>query len=842
MQFTPDLMPNFVTLVAVAAVVGLVCLWIAWILSMGPIRGTLATLCRVGWILPLFLAFFPETMTEQLPRTMTLKPVHVLLDDSASMTRENAAETPSAKADEMLSLVTDECSRLGCIPKVTRLSEQDEDVKAGYTPLSNVLDSWIYKVGADPWLVVTDGGDFKPTEKWHPSLRGAGLPSAPVAAGAPVANNSRALIVGFAPQGRRNVWIKDFDAAPFSFEDKPIVVDVTLGRSDDAEAERVQVQVLTGETALATVNAEFKVGDKEASLSATVPPLPRGQHLLTIRALPTAGEAALWDNTVHAQIEVMPNTVGVLHLLGSPSWDGRFLRRYLKAEPKYDLISFFILRDPWDSQQVNERELSLIPFPVERLFREELSNFRVVVIQNFTLSQFLLAEYQSNLVKFVQEGGGLLFIGGPRSLTPTDLRNSGDMAEDFSSPIGGPGSPGSGRAATLSQILPFEVDQNSLGRDTLIMPDFGDDEEGEMSQPAETSRVSSTGPAYDPDLEFKVELAKPEPAKRSLANVYEDWEALAEPLTSWKTAKGIHHMERVRFKKDTTTILLNAKTSGTGGAKEIPLAVASYPGKGRALWIFSDSLWRLAMTPEAGASRQVYNRFMHGAMTWLMRQDLRKPLVAKGFMLTGGRRRAAGFRVALQGPAARYFEASPDWKVSACGAVVASDKLQVVKHGDGELEISGPLPAVLAGGARCTLEVDGTHPAFGSVKAAITAVYPETFKDEELDAAPQKLEELARLTGANLALPPSDTTEAIRVWLERATGQDGVALPSRFKTLRNFYWVLDRFWFWLLLLLMPLEVVIRKWDQLAGGGRSRDESDGDGDSVGPQAVAGEASR
>ena len=108
----------------------------------------------------------------------------------------------------------------------------------------------------------------------------------------------------------------------------------------------------------------------------------------------------------------MSNTIGVLHILGAPTWDGRFLRRYFKSEPKYDMISFFILRDPTDSQFVKERDLSLIPFPVDRLFTEELENFSAVVIQNFTLYQFLQREYQENLVKFVKNGGGLLFMGG----------------------------------------------------------------------------------------------------------------------------------------------------------------------------------------------------------------------------------------------------------------------------------------------------------------------------------------------------------------------------------------------------------------------------------------------
>ncbi len=64
------------------------------------------------------------------------------------------------------------------------------------------------------------------------------------------------------------------------------------------------------------------------------------------------------------------------------------MRRQLKLEPKYDLVSFYILRDPWDEQLVEERELSLIPFPVDKLFNEELANFKLVIMQNFSMKRF----------------------------------------------------------------------------------------------------------------------------------------------------------------------------------------------------------------------------------------------------------------------------------------------------------------------------------------------------------------------------------------------------------------------------------------------------------------------
>lgn len=774
------------------AAIGLVLQCMAWAPRIGLFSSVLATLLRTAWLAPIFLAFFPQTTSEELPRSMQLKPVHVLLDDSESMGFAYAdGDSPKQQSVRLIKDLEEGCARYGCALRLTRFSELDQEVRQGYTPLSSVLDSWMYKIGPEPWLLLTDGADQMPTEPWSASLRRVGAPL-PARAKAEATNLSaeseaatRGLIVGFAPRGRDNIWIKDTNVPPFSFEDRPLTFDVRLRRShQDLAAELVQVQVLTGEQALATVNAQFQKGESETEVAVAVPPMPRGQHLLSIRALPTAGETMLWDNTAHAQIEVMPNTVGVLHLLGSPSWDGRFLRRYLKSEPKYDLISFFILRDPWDSQQVNERELSLIPFPVERLFREELPNFRVVVLQNFTLFQFLLPEYQQNLVRFVMDGGGLLFLGGPRALMSSDLSSS-----------------------PLKQILPFNVDEDSL--QSMPLFGFGDD----MVAPSSDDK----GPAYDGELAFSVEFADPPAEKRALANVYDDWEALHGPLTAWRGGKGLHHMERMQFKEDKVTPLLHAKTA----KGRMPLAVASYPGKGRALWVFTDSLWRLAMSGKDHGSRDNYNRFLQGAMTWLLRQDLRKPLVAKGFHIAGGRGKARTFRVAIQGPAARYYEASNDWRLSVCSVQVPTDKVNAQRIGADEWELQGSMPVNLAGGERCTLSIEGQHPAFGSVKAEITAIEPQVFRDQDLDATPKKLEELAKLTEASLVLPPKDAGRELETWLAKITGTDGVALPARYKTESDHFWMFSKPWFWLLLACLPLEVLVRRWQHLIGGGGAR---------------------
>ena len=201
-----------------------------------------------------------------------------------------------------------------------------------------------------------------------------------------------------------------------------------------------------------------------------------------------AGEKVLWDNSKVVVLEVLPNTVGVLHLLGSPSWDGSFVRRYLKAEPRYDLISFFILRDPFDDTQVDERELSLIPFPVDQLFGEELKNLRVVIMQNFSLVRFLQPQHQQNLVDFVLRGGALLFIGGSRSLKYNDI---------VTSPLG--------------KIL--QVDKR-------------------------TASLQRKHGSWDKDLEFRLRFAQPSADQRALASIYDDWLEMREELLSFDGGRG----------------------------------------------------------------------------------------------------------------------------------------------------------------------------------------------------------------------------------------------------------------------------------------------------------------
>ena len=737
----------------------MILLWVSWVLVYGIRRGSFAILLRFFWTLPIVLMMFPEVLTVQVPSTVSVKPIHVFVDDSSSMKKGEWL----GKSEEIISSLKEDCNRLACKVKVSYLSSFFPGNKEDLSRINDALVSWYYDVSTDPWMILSDGGNYKPRAAWSSSL--ASLASSD---GSP-----RGLIVGFNDDELENIWVQSSEDTMFSFEGKSISLSVDLFRNSSSEDLPVQIQVSSGKKHLATSNVVFRSDEQQIQVDIPLPSLQRGNHFINIEALPTANEAIVWDNKVHRNLEVMPNTIGVLHLLGSPSWDGRFIRRYLKSEPKYDLISFFILRDPVDHQLTNERELSLIPFPVDRLFTQELPNFRSVVLQNFSLYQFLEPNYQENLVKFVKEGGGLLFIGGSRAFSSADYRSS-----------------------ALADILPFETKGGSEASSSPLS----------LLTPVPMANDRS-GPYYDPNLSFTVEPAKPEGESRELANVYDDWLRLIPEFKGDSEFKGLHHMENVKFKEGEYTPLLEAKLSS---GKRIPLAVASYPGKGRALWIFSDSFWQIAMNENI--SRQVYYDFFNSAMTWLLREEFRKPISLQNLELSANESHTK-FSFLAHGPASSYLDSAKTWQVTACGYPIQFDKLLINKLGSQSWKIQGSFDKVLQGGTVCNLMLSGEHSSFGSVKTRIGGQVPEVFTDKDVPFSLQSLESLAEITKSQLGFYPKQRT-MIDSWLGSVTGNMGVSAPSRNKSFSDYFWVLKTWWVYLLLLCLPFEVLVRRWPEL----------------------------
>ncbi|MDO8804288.1 MAG: hypothetical protein Q7R35_07650 [Elusimicrobiota bacterium] len=135
-------------------------------------------------------------------------------------------------------------------------------------------------------------------------------------------------------------------------------------------------------------------------------------------------------------VSVVREKLRVMYLAGRPSFEYAYLRDFLKSQSTIDLVSFVILRNPEDLPNVDERELSLIPFPVNEIFLRDIGHFDVFLMQDFDLRRFAPdPNYVLSLSDFVRKGGGLAVIGGPSAF----------------------GSGGYGTMPPLNDILPVEV-------------------------------------------------------------------------------------------------------------------------------------------------------------------------------------------------------------------------------------------------------------------------------------------------------------------------------------------------------------------------------------------------
>ncbi|MBI2088966.1 MAG: hypothetical protein HYT78_09525 [Deltaproteobacteria bacterium] len=266
----------------------------------------------------------------------------------------------------------------------------------------------------------------------------------------------------------------------------------------------------------------------ETRLSLSYTPREVGPQSFTLSIPVQPGEAIAQNNHRDFKLDVQRDKIRVLTLSGSPSWNYRFLRLGLKQDPSIDLVSFVFLRTPTDSVDVPDNQLSLIPFPIDEIFLEELRNFDVLILDDFSHRSYFNIVYLEKVRDFVRDGGGLAMLGGVRSF------DSGGYAE-----------------SQLSEVLPVEMDGKS---------------------------------GYEIGAELRAVLTpagKGHPITRLLSDAQANEQA-------WKQLPLLTTLNRVRRVKGETLLLANT-SGGRGGA---PLLAVGRFGKGRTLAFMSDDLWR----------------------------------------------------------------------------------------------------------------------------------------------------------------------------------------------------------------------------------------------------------
>ena len=214
----------------------------------------------------------------------------------------------------------------------------------------------------------------------------------------------------------RDIRVVDVQAPSLTFLHYPADVSATVQVWGYA-GETLAVVLQRDGRVVATQRMEVHADDTEQRMIFPLEPDSIGEFAYTISIAPRLGEALTDNNRVDFPLSVVRDKIRVLLVCGSPTWNYRFLRQALKLDPSIDLLSFVILRTANDVVNVPESQLSLIPFPTERLFTRELRNFDLIIFENFDSRRYFPVTYLQNVARYVRRGGAFAMIGGPLSFS-----------------------------------------------------------------------------------------------------------------------------------------------------------------------------------------------------------------------------------------------------------------------------------------------------------------------------------------------------------------------------------------------------------------------------------------
>lgn len=200
---------------------------------------------------------------------------------------------------------------------------------------------------------------------------------------------------------------------------------------------------IVGEMATLMVRAEDPQGgtmDLSVSLNGGAPervrveagkdtPVPieierRGENIIVIEAPPGPEELTLANNRAATSIAGVRDRLRVLLVTGKPNQAGRVWRDLLKSDPSVDLVHFTILRPPFKVDYARPDELALIEFPTEELFEEKLTEFDLIIFDQYERQGVITQGYLANMSRYVADGGALLIVAGEQFAGPASLARS----------------------------------------------------------------------------------------------------------------------------------------------------------------------------------------------------------------------------------------------------------------------------------------------------------------------------------------------------------------------------------------------------------------------------------
>lgn len=146
-----------------------------------------------------------------------------------------------------------------------------------------------------------------------------------------------------------------------------------------------------------------------------------GLNLFEVGIETAPGELTGLNNILAIPIEGVREKLRVLLVSGEPHNGERTWRNLLKADPNVDLVHFTILRPPEKQDGTPTNELSLIAFPTRELFVQKIKEFDLIIFDRYSNQTFLPTLYFENMVRYVRDGGAMLFAVGPEFVARNGL-------------------------------------------------------------------------------------------------------------------------------------------------------------------------------------------------------------------------------------------------------------------------------------------------------------------------------------------------------------------------------------------------------------------------------------
>lgn len=504
-------------------------------------------------------------------------------------------------------------------------------------------------------------------------------------------------------EGLKDIAIDQIKVDDFAFVRNSVTAEVEL-KGRGFKGESISVVLKREGRVVATQQVRFVSNEDTQTVAFTFTPDQTGRFVYTVSTPVFPDEAVAENNTRSFALKVIRDRMRVLLVSGRPTWDERFLRGLLKQDPNVELISFYILRNTGDNTGTvnDERELSLIPFPMDEIFREKLDTFDVVVFLNFGYTEpgLSIASYEHNLKDYISKGGALAVVGGDRSF--------GDSRFSFT---------------VLADALPVEA----------------------------------AGPS-DPQS-FKARLTPD--GQRHPVTALGTGSTSAE--NAWSSLPAIPGLNVTRAKPGAVVLLDHPFTNAAGQSAPV-LALWEY-GRGRTMTLTTDSSWYWAFTSHlGGAPSRHYERFWGNALRWLVRDPDLTTLQVQADPPTVEPGRPVGVGIVARLPdyqPAAGADVTVELVAAEDGSVVGSQKVVAAADGTAHVEFPPPPPGAYL--LRSTATKDGKTLGKGHDALAVRAIGSE-LADAHVGAA--LMEQIASATSGKAFSLPSDTSLAAVPFLE----------------------------------------------------------------------------